>query len=160
MSFKTQLDKKKTQVEMRKLMIERKDKKPEKIQNPLAKYNSAGQLMCILCASIVKSEHVWQIHLHSKQHRDNIEQAKKLKELTKNFTDGNVKKRLSSIPPEGPQEKKLKGILKNSGDHVPSRLKPKNDAPIIYSHHDEQIKRKPLNVASEDLSKSIGMNLL
>ncbi|XP_047510208.1 zinc finger protein 830 [Pieris napi] len=151
MSFKSQLDKKKAQDEMRKLMIERKnkDKKPVKINNPLAKYNSAGQLMCILCSSIVRSEHVWQVHLNSKQHRENIDQAQKLKELTKNFTDGKVKKRLSTTPSDAPQEKKIKGILKNSGECVSASLKPKNDAPVIYSHHDEQINRKPLSLAPE-----------
>ncbi|CAH4031536.1 unnamed protein product [Pieris brassicae] len=151
MSFKSQLDKKKAQDEMRKLMIERKnkDKKPLKIQNPLAKYNSAGQLLCILCSSIVRSEHVWQVHLNSKQHRENIEKAQKLKELTKNFTDGKVKKRLSTTLSDAPQEKKIKGILKNSSECVSASLKPKNDAPVIYSHHDEQINRKPLSLAPE-----------
>ncbi|CAK1546161.1 unnamed protein product [Leptosia nina] len=156
MSFKLQSEKKKAQDEMRKLMIERKnkDKKPIQIQNPLAKYNSAGQLMCILCSSIVRSEHVWQVHVNSKQHRQNIEEAKKLKEKTKNFTDGKVKKRVSNSTTEAPQEKKLKSILKNSGDSVPTALKPKNDAPIIYSHHDEQIKRKPLNSTTAEITET------
>ncbi|XP_038220197.1 zinc finger protein 830 isoform X2 [Zerene cesonia] len=154
MSLKMQVEKKRAQDEMRKLMSERKnkDKKPVQIQNPLAKYNGAGQLTCVLCSSIVRSENVWQVHVNSKQHRNNVEQAKKLKELTKNFTDGNVKKRLATSTPDAPQEKKIKGILKNATENKPANIeKTKNDAPIIYSHHDEHIKRKPLNLPNEDV---------
>ncbi|CAG4916081.1 unnamed protein product [Colias eurytheme] len=154
MSLKMQVEKKKAQDEMRKLMSERKskDKKPAQIQNPLAKYNNAGQLTCVLCSSVVRSEHVWPVHVNSKQHRSNVEQAKKLKELTNNFTDGKVKKRLASSIPDAPQEKKIKGILKNAPEKKPVIIeKTKNDVPIIYSHHDEQIKRKPLNLPNEDV---------
>ncbi|XP_038220196.1 zinc finger protein 830 isoform X1 [Zerene cesonia] len=158
MSLKMQVEKKRAQDEMRKLMSERKnkDKKPVQIQNPLAKYNGAGQLTCVLCSSIVRSENVWQVHVNSKQHRNNVEQAKKLKELTKNFTDGNVKKRLATSTPDAPQEKKIKGILKNATENKPANIeKTKNDAPIIYSHHDEHIKRKPLNLPNEDVGNEI-----
>ncbi|KAJ8733291.1 hypothetical protein PYW08_001589 [Mythimna loreyi] len=152
MSLRLQMEKKK-QEEMRRLMAERKRKniKPTKIDNPLAKYNNTGQLMCILCNSIVRGEHVWQVHLNSKQHRENVEKAKKLKELTNNFTVGKIKHKSGSPPRDAPPEKKLKGILKNAETQVP--LIPRNNAPQVISFHDEEIKRTPLNLTAPILSK-------
>lgn len=150
-----QMEKQKAQEEMRRLMAERKKKnlKPTKIDNPLAKYNNAGQLMCILCSSVVRSEHVWQVHLNSKQHRENVEKAKQLKELTNNFTVGKIKHK-SSPPIDAPPEKKIKGILKNANPTpvVPVQVS-KNNAPQIVSFHNEEIKRTPVNVASSSVKK-------
>ncbi|RZC35324.1 zinc finger protein 830, partial [Asbolus verrucosus] len=75
-------------------------------------YNDLGQLTCILCKSVVKSESVWNVHINAKQHRENVELAKKLKEKTNNFTT--PLKRPLTPPMEVPQ-KKIKGILKNAG---------------------------------------------
>lgn len=105
--------KKPTQTELRRLINEHKSKKEKavkKIESPLAKYNEAGQLTCILCNSVVRSEAVWTVHINAKQHKQNVEQAKKLKERTNNFTTP-VKRPLT--PPLEVPEKKLKGILKN-----------------------------------------------
>ena len=43
----------------------------KRIESPLAKYNSIGQLTCIVCNQIVKSEVMWNAHLSSKVHLDN-----------------------------------------------------------------------------------------
>ncbi|XP_023933823.1 zinc finger protein 830 [Bicyclus anynana] len=148
MALPLHAEKRKAQEEMRRLMLERKnkDKKPKQIiNNPLAKYNNIGQLMCVLCSSIVRSENVWEVHINSKQHRNNVDQAKKLKQLTNNFTDDKVKKRLATTTLDTPQEKKPKGILKNSVEKPPVVQKPKNNAPIIFSHHDEQVVRKDIS---------------
>lgn len=145
-----QIDKKKAQEEMRRLMAERrkKDQKPVKIDNPLAKYNNVGQLMCILCSSIVRSEQVWTIHVNSKQHRENINKAKQLKEQTNNFTVGKSKHKGSSPPKDAPPEKKLKSILKNATPvSAVVAMKPKNDAPHVISYHNEEIKRLPINTS-------------
>lgn len=77
----------------------------------IATYNDSGQLTCVLCKSVVKSEAVWVVHTNSKQHREHVELAKKLKEKTNNFTTP-LKRPLT--PPLEVPEKKLKGILKNS----------------------------------------------
>ncbi|XP_063824249.1 zinc finger protein 830 [Ostrinia nubilalis] len=149
-SLRMQIDKKKAQEEMRKLMAERrkKDQKPVKIDNPLAKYNNAGQLMCVLCSSVVRSEQVWPVHINSKQHRENVNKAKQLKELTNNFTVGKLKHKSSSPPKDAPEEKKIKGILKNAPPPKPVVVeKPKNNVPQIVTFHNEEIKRKPLNPA-------------
>nr|XP_034829802.1 zinc finger protein 830 [Maniola hyperantus] len=154
MSLRMQVEKKKAQEEMRRLMLERKnkDKKPKQtINNPLAKYNNIGQLMCVLCSSVVRSDSVWKVHINSKQHRNNVEQAKKLKELTKNFTDDKVRKRLATSALDTQQVKKPKGILKNSSEKSPTvTQKPNNNAPIIFSHHDEEVIRKNISPAAQE----------
>lgn len=76
------------------------------------KYNEQGQLTCILCTSIVRSEAVWNVHVNAKQHKQNVEIAKKLKERTNNFT-APLKRPLTPPLPDVP-EKKIKGILKNA----------------------------------------------
>lgn len=77
------LKKKYTQNDLRRLMSEQKAKNAPaktnttKIQSPLAKYNELGQLMCVLCKTIVRSEDVWKVHINAKQHKQNVELAKK-----------------------------------------------------------------------------------
>ncbi|VEN53466.1 unnamed protein product [Callosobruchus maculatus] len=114
--------KKIVQSELRKFMNEHKNKAKDvkKIESPLAKYNDSGQLTCILCQSIVRSETVWTIHINSKQHKQNVEQAKKLKELTNNFTTP-VKRPLSP-PLQEISDKKIKGILKKPNSNVNSSV--------------------------------------
>ncbi|XP_030758118.1 zinc finger protein 830 [Sitophilus oryzae] len=106
--------KKASQEQLRKLMKEHQKglKEVKKIESPLAKYNDLGQLTCILCKSVVRSEAVWTVHINAKQHKQNVEMAKKLKEKTNNFTTP-LKRPLTPPLPEVP-EKKIKGILKNA----------------------------------------------
>nr|CAH7762212.1 unnamed protein product [Callosobruchus chinensis] len=112
--------KKIVQSELRKFMNEHKNK-PKDIT-----YNDSGQLTCILCQSIVRSESVWTIHINSKQHKQNVEQAKKLKERTNNFTTP-VKRPLSPPFPEIP-DKKIKGILKKPNSNVSSSVDPDSNS--------------------------------
>ena len=56
----------------------------KKIESPLAKYNNVGQLTCIVCNVIVKSEMVWTAHINGKQHRDKIEELKQPKKVQDN----------------------------------------------------------------------------
>lgn len=116
-TFRLGLAKKKhSQLELRKLMNQQKAQAAEptkqKIDSPLAKYNEQGQLTCILCKSIVRSEEVWKVHINAKQHKQNIELAKQLKEKTNNFTK--AVKRPASPPPTTVPEKVPRGILKNA----------------------------------------------
>ncbi|CAG9764275.1 unnamed protein product [Ceutorhynchus assimilis] len=108
------------QEQLRKMMKEHKKvlKEPKKIESPLAKYNDLGQLTCILCKSVVRSEAVWLVHVNAKQHKQNVEVAKKLKEKTNNFTTP-LKRPLTPPLPDVP-EKKVKGILKNAKQPQPS----------------------------------------
>lgn len=76
--------------------------------------------MCILCKTVVRSEDVWKVHINAKQHKQNIEAAKRLKEKTNNFTAAPMKR--PATPPSvqmGPPDKRIKGILKNSSASAP-----------------------------------------
>ncbi|XP_066150998.1 zinc finger protein 830 [Euwallacea fornicatus] len=102
------------QEQLRKIMKDYKKglKEVKKIESQFHTYNELGQLTCILCKTIVKSEAVWVVHINAKQHKENIELAKKLKEKTNNFTTP-LKRPLTPPLPDIP-EKKIKGILKNA----------------------------------------------
>ncbi|XP_052889676.1 zinc finger protein 830 [Anopheles moucheti] len=140
MSAAFKLSKKKySQQELRRIMSETKASKQQqqpvgdsnRIDSPLAKYNDAGQLMCVLCRSVVRSAAVWKVHLNSKQHKENIELAKRLKETS-------VEKSSEPARPAAPLKrsgdaqagvdtvpvKKIKGILKNSAQSkvIPDEL--------------------------------------
>ncbi|XP_076766871.1 zinc finger protein 830 [Xylocopa sonorina] len=109
------LKRKLTQDDLRKAMSEHKKKigAVKKIESPLAKYTDAGQLMCILCKTIIRSEAVWAVHLNSKTHKENILLAKTTK-LETDTKKGPTFKRPMSPAQEPSTNKKLKGILKNS----------------------------------------------
>ncbi|XP_064555187.1 zinc finger protein 830 [Drosophila montana] len=47
-----------------------------KVDSPIAKYDSSGNLSCILCRIPIKSN-VWKVHLTSRQHKRNLELAKR-----------------------------------------------------------------------------------
>ena len=49
---------------------------PKRIESPLAKYNSIGQLTCVVCNQVVKSELLWNAHLSSKTHAENKNKLK------------------------------------------------------------------------------------
>lgn len=112
------------QNELRKMMKEEKEsrtqKNANKIDSPFAKYDN-GQLTCVLCKSIVRSENVWKVHINAKQHKENLALAKQLKEKIENQSKkpepgdrvAGLKRSIEEMRSEVP-EKKLKGILKNS----------------------------------------------
>ncbi|XP_011137946.1 zinc finger protein 830 [Harpegnathos saltator] len=118
------LKRKLTQDDLRKAMNEHKKKlgTVKKIESPLAKYTDSGQLMCILCKSIVRNETVWPVHLNSKIHKENIALAK----MTKLEPESSVKASSNATTfkrPPSPSlntsvNKKIKGILKNNSQPV------------------------------------------
>lgn len=80
-------------------------------------YTDAGQLMCILCKSIIRNETVWPVHLNSKVHKENIALAKKTKLETESTVMLTNNPTFKEPPPSSSQNvlnKKIKGILKNS----------------------------------------------
>lgn len=82
--------------------------------------------MCVICKSVVRSETVWPVHLNSKSHKDNVAAAKKSLEVqaTVNKAPTSSFKRPPSPPTRSEVPiKKVKGILKNSGNvKIPSAL--------------------------------------
>lgn len=128
MSATFKLAKKKfNQHDLRKLMQESKSSRAvesvKKVDSPLAKYNEAGQLTCVLCKTVVRSESVWTVHVNAKQHKENVTLAKKLKDKLEGKplpptskampTLAGIKRTIEVMRSEVP-EKKVKGILKNS----------------------------------------------
>ncbi|XP_018396069.1 PREDICTED: zinc finger protein 830 [Cyphomyrmex costatus] len=121
------LKRKLTQDDLRKAMSEHKKKfgNVKKIDSPLAKYSDSGQLMCILCKSVVRNETIWPVHLNSKMHKDNVALTKKTKLETENIVKiPNVQtfKRPPSPSQNTSPNKKIKGILKNSSQPVVSAM--------------------------------------
>uniref|UniRef100_A0A2M4BSL0 Zinc finger protein 830 n=1 Tax=Anopheles marajoara TaxID=58244 RepID=A0A2M4BSL0_9DIPT len=144
-----QAKKKYSQQELRRIMSETKaakqlqqpvDSNTRRIDSPLAKYNDAGQLSCVLCRSVVRSEAVWKVHINSKQHKENIELAKQLKNplpppqprkssaAAPSVASNNevlVPQKRSATAGSSADDvappKKLKGILKTSAIHEPEQ---------------------------------------
>jgi hypothetical protein len=82
-AFRLDTAAKKKQHDLRRLMQDQKQSRKEessiKINSPLAKYEN-GQLICVLCKSVVRSEKAWTVHINAKQHKENLALAKQLKE--------------------------------------------------------------------------------
>ncbi|XP_014254832.1 zinc finger protein 830 [Cimex lectularius] len=128
--------KKISQTELRKFMTAQKRKALDsikKIESPLAKYSDTGVLSCIVCDSVIKSEAIWNVHINSKQHKENIARKKQnaaapppqniiptllmpspqagpVRHIFKK--PGTVVK--EEVEDDPPPPKKLKGILKNA----------------------------------------------
>ncbi|XP_023243898.1 zinc finger protein 830-like isoform X3 [Centruroides sculpturatus] len=77
----TSTKKSSTQSDLRKLMKERRSelitKGKQRIDSPLAKYNSTGQLTCIVCDVSLKSEALWSVHITGKTHKEKLEALKR-----------------------------------------------------------------------------------
>lgn len=163
----TGLKKKYTQNDLRRLMSEQKAKSAPakantaKIQSPLAKYNDLGQLMCVLCKTVVRSEDVWKVHINAKQHKQNVELTKKTigtpatatsatatvpKSASTSSASGSSAIKRPMGPPPVPEipAKVPKSILKNSNNQAASAAQQTNadtnalpdnffDAPSIRS---------------------------
>ncbi|XP_060781679.1 zinc finger protein 830 [Neoarius graeffei] len=67
------------QDELRRLMREKKQQK-RRVESPYAKYNSVGQLSCVLCNVQVKTEILWQAHILGKQHKDKVLELRGVKQ--------------------------------------------------------------------------------
>jgi len=52
-----------------------------KIEHPLAKYNNIGQLLCILCKVIIKSDALWTPHCVTSGHKNNLVTLQKQQQL-------------------------------------------------------------------------------
>ncbi|KAL6418685.1 hypothetical protein ACFW04_011871 [Cataglyphis niger] len=131
------LKRKLTQDDLRKAMTEQKKKLGinKKIDSPLAKYTDSGQLMCILCKLIVRSETVWPVHLNSKVHRENVTLAKTTKLETESTTrSSNILPFKRSLSPSQDisVKKKIRGLLKNSNL---SEVQTKSNLSIDFFHN-------------------------
>lgn len=60
----------------------------EKVDSPLMKVDSSGNITCIICRTRLKSANIWKVHVNSKGHKNNVQAAKELK--TKLITTNRV----------------------------------------------------------------------
>lgn len=115
--------------------------KQQVISSPLAKYDSKGNLYCIICKSLIKSATIWKVHINSKQHKANVEEAKRLDKKilqndlnktkqaseTSNSNKVNISQQkvkdlpTSNINKENSQQKP-KGILTNTNDNATKKV--------------------------------------
>jgi zinc finger protein 830 len=95
----------------------------KKIDSPLAKYNSAGQLTCIVCNSVVKNELVWTAHVNGRLHREKVLSLKNPKveaQFTKPQIIPAVKRKADSITTNGSAASpSKKGVPKDFFDNQP-----------------------------------------
>lgn len=156
-AFKIALEKKK-QNDLRKLMNEKKSSRIEiKIEHPLAKYDSLGQLTCVLCKSVVKSDAVWPVHINSKKHKDNILAAKQLKEQLEQQALARAKRALEAPHSDVPT-KKLKGILKNSSSTISTAVKPPENGTTSMDESGSGLPEDFFDSSANKLNKSSDKN--
>ncbi|GFS21862.1 zinc finger protein 830-like [Elysia marginata] len=65
----------------------------QKIDHPLAKYNSLQQLVCVLCNNVIKNDLLWPAHILSKQHKERALALKTQGPLKPNSTHPSQEKR-------------------------------------------------------------------
>ncbi|KAL3873320.1 hypothetical protein ACJMK2_036452 [Sinanodonta woodiana] len=95
--------------DLRRLMKETKAARKSdstKIDHPLAKYNSLGQLLCNICNTVIKSDLLWTVHIQSKQHKEKLASLKGT--ATASDQTASVKRKFSDID--------VTGSLKRSKD--------------------------------------------
>ncbi|KAI5701516.1 hypothetical protein M8J75_010422 [Diaphorina citri] len=146
--------KKITQNDLRRLMSQKKNdilQIAKKIDSPLAKYKD-GQLWCIVCDNIVKSDAVWPIHINSKKHKDNISKKKSAPVQIDVKQNGASLKRPAETPaPLPPPPKQIKSILKNP--IAPSKP-PDTKSSLPDDFFDSSSTPKPLSLGQLSLPQS------
>lgn len=136
MSAAFKLAKKKvSQHDLRRLMQEQKQSKVSadsgpKIDSPFAKYDGES-LSCLICKKIIPKSALWKVHVNTKQHKDNVAQAKQLKEkLESRLKTPTIQERVHQLKTLN-QEKKLKGILKNSSSSPSTAETPSDNIQVL-----------------------------
>lgn len=149
LSDKMEENKKKiSQSELRRFMSAHKRKASEntkKIESPLAKYSDNGELTCIACNSVVKTEAIWGVHINSKKHKENIK--KSLAPSPVPPTSVSTEKVL-----QPPEVKKTKSILKNARP-----LPPKFFDDIKTEQEDDETPKKKVKLDVDSENNEVSM---
>uniref|UniRef100_A0A0V0GBI3 Zinc finger protein 830 n=1 Tax=Triatoma dimidiata TaxID=72491 RepID=A0A0V0GBI3_TRIDM len=157
--------KKISQHDLRKFMSAQKRKISEnlkKIESPLAKYLESGVLTCIVCNSVVKSEAVWNVHINSKQHRENIAKRKQPTSINKKpEPPAHITfKRPGDASPQEKAPKKIKGILKNAPTSIPNGFfdikEENNDIKVKMEVDNDEIKTNGHQLEMNNIQESAG----
>ncbi|CAH1407292.1 unnamed protein product [Nezara viridula] len=143
-------DKKKvSQSELRRFMSAHKRKASEntkKIESPLAKYSDSGELTCIACNSVVKTEAIWGVHINSKKHKENIK--KPLVQVSAPPISLSSEKVLPPV-----EVKKTKSILKNARP-----LPPKFFDDIKTEQDDDETPKKKVKLEVDSENNEVSMD--
>ncbi|XP_073534566.1 zinc finger protein 830 [Phyllobates terribilis] len=135
------------QDELRRLMKakQRETAAKKKIESPVAKYNSLGQLSCVVCNIPIKSESLWQAHILGKQHKEKVADLK----------GANVKGSRPSVSTQLSQTTKRKGPvlesleskrIKDSEDQSSASSKTSTLLPGFFETSDQSCDKKtPVN---------------
>ncbi|XP_064079466.1 zinc finger protein 830-like [Macrobrachium nipponense] len=137
--------------DIKKLMQEQMKNKAitKQIDSPYAKYNSRGQLMCIVCGTIVKSAIIWQAHVIKRSHLENLASLqKKQKQINSqaaksNHADVNVDKKRPASPPTSDAKK---------GAFSSTNGKPKGKLGLRITLHLKEVVTKKQNKPVPDVA--------
>lgn len=91
-----------------------------RISHPLASYNSAGQLRCIICGILVKFASAWEGHLGSKAHRTNVARVKeeeRLREEARAKGEAAEEERRRKAAMEEEEQAQVSGNKRKAGDN-------------------------------------------
>ena len=144
----------------------------KRIESPFAKYNSIGQLTCVICNIVVKSENLWNAHLNSKIHLDSKNKLKS--QLTKSTSkeknaDDTVQKNVfkrpaSSISQEEEKKIELKKppineIVRDSSESDLNAKKQKLDNLVISKKkHVEVIPASPDKMDTSETAEQVNQS--
>ncbi|XP_058480556.1 zinc finger protein 830 [Solea solea] len=133
------------QDELRRLMRAKQRQTTEKkrVESPFAKYNSVGQLSCVLCSVQVKSELLWPAHVLGKQHKEKVAELKGAKSQ-----------------PATPQNQPVKRKATDSEDVKGKKSKPPTAEGQSASELPGDFFEKPSEKAAVSTHKSAGLSLL
>ena len=138
-----------------------------KVDHPLAKYNSRGDLYCLLCNILIKNANIWKVHLSTRSHKQNLllfksgnkpnppdnshqkrksenpapPRSLKKQKLSQSSSEKTEKPKCTSITE---QESKKQGILKASSKVIPKLPEgfvPKSRAVKIVCNNSEDISK-------------------
>ncbi|KAM4028358.1 zinc finger protein 830 [Anomaloglossus baeobatrachus] len=135
------------QDELRRLMKakQRETAAKKKVESPLAKYNSLGQLSCVVCNIPIKSELLWQAHILGKQHKEKVAELKggKVKESSPSVSTP----LLQTTKRKGPALESLESKrIKDSQDQSSASSKASTLPPGFFETGDQLCHKKtPVN---------------
>lgn len=158
----------KKKVDLRSLMQKQRQERSsnaKRVDSPLAKYNSLGQLTCIVCKIPVKSEIIWAAHIQGKKHRQNVEAFKasltpdeqkisnqsSIQEEKPTLPSSSKIKRKDVEPTEAPIRKKIKV---STVEHLPVKSQPAVRVKVeknIRQQHQPPVKVKKEEAAAPSM---------
>ncbi|CAB3976896.1 zinc finger 830 [Paramuricea clavata] len=135
--------------DVRSLMKEQRNKSKKKIDSPLARYNNAGQLFCVLCNTIIKSDLLWDAHIRGVKHKENLISLK----------SGERKSQTDTVKPRSAQQDAFGNNSRSKGNTITSSSSQSNkrrteDNNTSDSSSETPVVKKP-KVSSDNASSSI-----